>query len=193
MNKIIYGLLGYCMIACGKTEPSEAEDVNTFIVKKVFDEDPIAIDFIQKEKNEETIDMLQQCIINNLKNVLFSTIFCSNEEKISLAKMLVHFITKNYDFQASPLTQEKILQKLYDFEYIVDNRYSNVFTKIPNFNTVDKKKKIVLAYSINACPVMMDDENDLMLIEKLKKLTLTNKTSDVEIFNKVRAALSPKI
>jgi hypothetical protein len=40
---------------------------------------------------------------------------------------------------------------------------------------------------------MMDDENDLMLIEKLKKLTITNNTSDVEIFNKVRAALSPKI
>ena len=192
MNKIIYGLLGYCVIACGKTEPSEPEDINTFIVKKVFDEDPIAISSIQKENNEETIDTLQQCIINNLKNGPFSTIFCSNEEKISLAKMLVHFITKNYDSQTSPLTQEKILQKLYDFEYIVDNRYSNVFTEIPN-STLDKKKKIVLAYSINDCHIMMDDENDLMLIEKLKKLTLTNKTSDVEIFNKVRAALSPKI
>ena len=192
MNKIIYGLLGYCVIACGKTEPSEAEDVNTFIVKKVFDEDPIAIDFIQKEKNEETIDTLQQCIINNLKNGPFSTIFCSNEEKISLAKMLVHFITKNYDSQTSPLSQEMILQKLDDFADIVDNRYSNVFTKIPN-STLDKKKKIVLAYSINNCHIMMDDENDLMLIEKLKKLTITNTTSDVEIFNKVRAALSPKI
>ena len=193
MNKIIYGLLGYCMIACGKTKPSEPDDINTFIVKKVFDEDPIAIGFIQKEKNEETIDMLQQCIINNLKNGPFSIIFCSNEEKISLAKMLVHFITKNYDSQASPLTQEKILQKLYDFEYIVDNRYSNVFTEIPNFNTLDKKKKIVLAFSINDCHIIMDDENDLMLIEKLKKLTIKNTTSDVEIFNKVRAALSPKI
>ena len=193
MNKIIYGLLGYCMIACGKTKPSEPDDINTFIVKKVFDEDPIAIGFIQKEKNEETIDMLQQCIINNLKNGPFSIIFCSNEEKISFAKMLVHFITKNYDSQASPLTQEKILQKLYDFEYIVDNRYSNVFTEIPNFNKLDKKKKIVLAFSINDSHIMMDDENDLMLIEKLKKLTITNKTSDVEIFNKVRAALSTKI
>ena len=192
MNKIIYGFLGYCVIACGKTEPSEPEDVNTFIVKKVFDEDPIAISFIQKENNEETIDMLQQCIINNLKNGPFSTIFCSNEAKISLAKMLVHFITKNYDSQTSPLTQEMILQKLNDFADIVGNRYSNVFTKIPNF-TLDKKKKIVLAYSINDCHIMMDDENDLMLIEKLKKLTITNTTSDVEIFNKVRAALSPKI
>ena len=192
MNKNIYRLLGYCVIASGKTEPSEPEDINTFIVKKVFDEDPIAISSIQKENNEETIDTLQQCIINNLKNGPFSTIFCSNEEKISLAKMLVHFITKNYDSQASPLTQEKILQKLDDFADIVDNRYSNVFTKIPN-STLDKKKKIVLAYSINDCHIMMDDENDLMLIEKLKKLTLTNKTSDVEIFNKVRAALSPKI
>jgi hypothetical protein len=192
MNKIIYGLLGYCVIACGKTEPSEPEDINTFIVKKVFDEDPIAIDFIQKEKNEETIDTLQQCIINNLKNGPFSIIFCSNEEKISLAKMLVHFITKNYDSQTSTLTQEMILQQLNDFADIVSNRYSNVFTKIPNF-TLDKKKKIVLAYSINDCHIMMDDENDLMLIEKLKKLTITNTTSDVEIFNKVRAALSPKI
>lgn len=193
MNKVIYGLLGYCMIACGKTEPSEPEDINTFIVKKVFDEDPIAISFIQKEKNEETIDMLQQCIINNLKNGQCSTIFCSNEEKISLAKMLVHFITKNYDSQTSPLTQEMILQKLYDFADIVDNRYSNVFTKIQNFNNLYKKKKIVLAYSINDCHIIMEDENDLMLIEKLKKLTITNETSDVEIFNKVRAAFSPKI
>lgn len=193
MNKIIYGLLGFCVITCGKTEPSESEDINTFIVKKVFDEDPIAISFIQKEKNEETINMLQQCIINNLKNGSFSTSFCSNEEKISLAKMLVNFITKNYDSQDLPFTQEIILQKLDDFADIVDNRYSNVFTKIQNFNTLDKKKKIVLAYSINDCHIMMDDENDLMLMEKLKKLTITNKTSDVEIFNKVRAALSPKI
>ena len=193
MNKIIYGLLGFCVIACGKTEPSEPEDVNTFIVKKVFNEDPIAIDFIQKEKNEETIDMLQQCIINNLKNAPFSTIFCSNEEKISLAKMFVHFITKNYDPQTSSLTQEMILQKLDDFADIVDNRYSNVFTKIQNFNSLDKKKKIVLAYSINDYPIMTDDENDEILCDKLKSLKITNDTSDVEIFNKVRAALSPKI
>ncbi len=194
MNKFVYGLFSCCIIACSeRTESGKDEDPNVSIVKKVFNEDPLAIGLSNQEKNHEVIDNFQQCIANHIKN---QNTFISENEKYSLAKMLVHFITKNYNPKTSPQTIKDISKKINEFYTITQKRYSNVFSKVSKINTLDIKKKIVLAYYINDFYCTTNNQNKLPdeeLITKLQTITITNDTPDVEIFNKVRAILSPRI
>ena len=183
MNKFVYGLLSCCIMACGDmTEADKDEDPNISIVQKVFNEDPLAIDFIKKEKNEDVIDNLQQRIATYIKN---QNTFISNEEKGCLARMLVHCITNSYTPQ-TPLTVEKILDKINEFDDTV-NSYSKYVNK-----DLNDKKKIIVSYCIGSSIdkrelVQLDD---VAFIEQLKKINISNDTPDVEIFNKIRAVFS---
>lgn len=187
MNKILYGLLSCCTIACGDQKPVTPQDTDELIVKNVCDNYPLAIKFIQNQKNEVIINTLRQSIISYIKSVQDT-----DENKTLLAQMLVKFIT--YD-NPTTLDQNMIAEKMETFRKVIEyvGHMINLESKISSYH-----KRMWIAFSVAAC--LDFDLNKLRSKEVLLKIKYLNEnlniddnTHDILIYSQIYHIFTPGI
>jgi len=180
MNKIIYGLLGCCFIACDDPKLSEPKDSDKLTVDKVFSEDPLAVDFVEKVKDRYIVNLVHQNIVDYLQ----TNNSIPQEKKYDEARLFFRFLTN----KLSSITKEKIDDRSIKFAYFKDILKKIKNSKVLQFFIDDQK--FVIAFTIYEKLKSFSIDYNEVIISFIEDLQLNNEMLDQIIEQKIGNVLN---
>jgi hypothetical protein len=180
-----------CLIACGKSPQADLDDEDKIIVEKVVSEYPLAVHTIEKIKEKKIIRILKKQLIRHLKKN--NSILNDEEEKIQETKELFFFITHDSDPDYFPLTMEKNLERITNFD-----SFKKILVDVKNFpplQQLTEGKKLMIAFGIweNGYLGNLNYESKKAEISaRIEKLKIKNEDPDYLVERKIKKALIEK-